>query len=151
MANFLTAAALVVDEEGKINDTPGDPGGLTKYGIAQNYNPDVDVKNLTLDGALAIYKAGYWRFDGVKDQRLANLLFSEAINLGLETAVKLFQESMGWTGDGIFGYVTTAGANTKRMPIPDYVAVLTKYYYTRKDAPEFFPGWMKRVAQTLIS
>ena len=45
---------------GGFNDLPDDKGGPTKFGIAQNFHPEVDVKNLTLRGALTIYEDDYW-------------------------------------------------------------------------------------------
>jgi hypothetical protein len=59
-ANFDRAFELVIGLEGAYTDDPDDPGGPTKYGIAQNYNPEVDVKNLTLERAKEIYYRKYW-------------------------------------------------------------------------------------------
>ncbi len=66
MTNFQWAVQFLVDksdgfdaEGGYVND-PVDPGGETKYGISKRANPEVDIKNLTLDGAIAIYKRKYW-------------------------------------------------------------------------------------------
>ena len=44
---------------GYVND-PKDPGGETNYGISKRAYPDVDIKNLTEDGAKDIYKRDYW-------------------------------------------------------------------------------------------
>jgi lysozyme family protein len=37
-----------------------DPGGETKWGISKRYHPNVDIKNLTLEGAKEIYWKEYW-------------------------------------------------------------------------------------------
>src|SRR5688572_24264776 len=37
----------------------GDTGGETKYGISKKSYPSVDIKNLTLDQAIAIYKRDF--------------------------------------------------------------------------------------------
>lgn len=64
--HFLKAVQFLVDpsdgyaaEGGYIND-PDDPGGETKYGISKKYHPNLDIKNLTLDQAINIYKLEYW-------------------------------------------------------------------------------------------
>lgn len=51
-AGELVATGLV--------DDPHDPGGLTNFGIAQRWHPDVDVRNLSLAGATALYRTEYW-------------------------------------------------------------------------------------------
>lgn len=44
---------------GYTND-PDDPGGETKWGISKRANPDLDIKNLTLEDAINIYYHRYW-------------------------------------------------------------------------------------------
>lgn len=46
-------------EGGYVND-PQDPGGETKYGISKRAHPGEDIKNLTPERALEIYKKDYW-------------------------------------------------------------------------------------------
>jgi len=58
--SFNKAFILIVGLEGGYSNDPNDPGGETKYGISKRYNPDVDVKNLTLEGAKQIYLEKYW-------------------------------------------------------------------------------------------
>lgn len=38
----------------------GDPGGLTKWGIDQNSQPHVNIKDLTQEGSKQIYWTNYW-------------------------------------------------------------------------------------------
>jgi lysozyme family protein len=44
-----------------------DTGGVTKYGIAQKFNPDVDVCNLDEAGAIQIYDKRYWTKNGLDE------------------------------------------------------------------------------------
>lgn len=57
---FRNAIDFVFMVEGYMSDNPYDPGGKTKYGIAQKWHPDVDVQSLTKEGAEVIYKRTYW-------------------------------------------------------------------------------------------
>ena len=67
----------------KITDDPDDPGGLTRYGISKTANPDIDVANLTLDQAMAIYKARYWRPVATGANDLLDMAaFDTAVNCG---------------------------------------------------------------------
>jgi len=68
---------------------PDDAGGETKFGIAKRFNPDVDVKNLTLDQATAIAKTRYWdalHLDGYSLPAFRWKLFDIAFNQGVGTA-----------------------------------------------------------------
>lgn len=65
--NFPKAFELTVGLEGNYSDDPLDPGGKTRYGISQVYNPEVDVKNLTLEKAKDIYYRKYWIPAGCND------------------------------------------------------------------------------------
>lgn len=58
--NFPKAFELTVGLEGAYSNDPNDPGGETKFGIAKRYHQSVDIKNLTLEGARAIYYNEYW-------------------------------------------------------------------------------------------
>lgn len=58
--NFLKAFDLTVGLEGSYSNDPSDPGGETKYGISKRYHPTLDIKNLTLEQAEAIYLKEYW-------------------------------------------------------------------------------------------
>lgn len=58
--NFDKAVAFVLAREGGYSNDPHDPGGETNFGICKRYHPKVDIKNLTIDGAKAIYRAEYW-------------------------------------------------------------------------------------------
>lgn len=72
-------------EGGYVND-PDDAGGETKYGIAKRFFPHLDIKNLTMDEAKAIYESQYWTRAGcpwMKDYNLATVVFDTAVNCGV--------------------------------------------------------------------
>ena len=48
--------------DGGYTNDPTDAGGETKWGISKRAHPDVDIANLSLEDALAIYREAYWDF-----------------------------------------------------------------------------------------
>jgi lysozyme family protein len=83
--DFDTAFGRLIGFEGGVSNNPQDPGGLTKYGISQKAFPNVDIANLTLEQAKAIYKAQYW--DAIRADTLPDVLryvaFDAAVNSGV--------------------------------------------------------------------
>lgn len=114
MADTLDQALkwVILMEGGYVND-PDDYGGETKYGISKLHHPDVDIKNLTEEGAKEIYRQYYWNPLHCDDLKpvAALLLFDSAVNHG--QGKKLFQKGVGVTPDGVIGPMTIAAANTK--------------------------------------
>lgn len=114
MADFLPAFQFMAPHEwnGAVNytDTPGDPGGPTKYGITLAtlrktgtlYDLDgdglitsTDVKLLTLDEAEHFYLCQFWEveaFPSLNNQRVASKVFDMAVNLGPPRAVIYLQD-----------------------------------------------------------
>ena len=91
MADFIQAVELVLKHEGGFTPgLPNDPGGATNFGISQRAYPDVDIKNLTVEGAKEIYRRDYWHFDAIEDQQLANCLLDCAVNQGLHAADSMY-------------------------------------------------------------
>lgn len=85
---------LVNDEGGGvISNRITDKGGLTRWGISKRAHPDVDVVNLTKEGAIAIYREKY--FDAARiaelPRVLAKLVFDAAVNHGVPSAVFMLQ------------------------------------------------------------
>jgi lysozyme family protein len=109
---FDLAVKQVLEEEGLLSNDPiDDPnGGLTKYGISQKQNPDVDVASLTRDTAIAIYKVRYWLRNRCQDMPwpVSVVVFDADVNQGDMPAAKLLQMSLGVTVDGII----SAGGQT---------------------------------------
>lgn len=97
--SFGSASEFVLKQEGGYN--ANDAGkGPTNFGINSAANPGVDVKNLTRDGAKAIYKSKYWDAiggDQLNEQNpaLALVAFDTAVNMGAPTAKKLLAEAGG--------------------------------------------------------
>jgi lysozyme family protein len=94
---FEKAIEVVLEHEGgEFTDDPRDKGGATKFGIAQRWNPDVDVKSLTRSQAIVIYWDRYWkgrRYEELPEQ-VAIKVFDLAVNLGHKTAVSCLQRAL---------------------------------------------------------
>lgn len=103
MSPFDAAFSLVVSEEGDYSRNGADAGNWTsgrmgigqlkgtKYGISAAAFPDLDIENLTLDQAKAIYKTHYWDFLGLDTAPwgTALLRFDAAVNQGQNWAKTL--------------------------------------------------------------
>lgn len=74
---------------------PDDPGGLTKYGVDQRSFPNVDIKNLTYDGAEILYHGKAWQACRCEELELGTgeVVFDMAVNLGAYEAILLLQRA----------------------------------------------------------
>jgi len=97
-------------------DTPGDPGGLTKWGIDQASHPHLDIKNIDRAQATQIYHDEQWsrcRCDDLP-QGYDIAVFDIAVNNGAGEAIMLLQRALNESGslalaaDGYIGPVTLA-------------------------------------------
>lgn len=104
---------------------PEDPGGETKFGIAANYNPGVDIKKLTLADAVAIYKTKHWDARNLTQKSLpmAVALFDSYVLHSPRTV-------QGWRDD----------ASDARSLLR-----LRRDFYYSKPRGTFTAGWINRV------
>lgn len=97
-AIFQLFKPLLIPLEGdELTDTTDDHGGLTRYGISQVAHPEVDVANLTLDGAFDWYEQNYWdhyQLSRIGSQDIANKLMSLLINMNPATAIRCLQRAI---------------------------------------------------------
>jgi hypothetical protein len=89
--NFKSAVDLVLAKEGGYNATDGNSGAPVNFGINQRANPDIDVKNLTRDQAVEIYRKRYWEPIGGDNlsPSVATFAMDTAVNMGVDAAKKL--------------------------------------------------------------
>lgn len=143
---------LISHEGGYVNH-PNDPGGETKFGISKRAYPQVDIKNLTMESAKAIYKADYW--DRAQCDKLppsvAYLLFDAAVNSGIGQAIRFLQRAVGVADDGALGPMTLAAV--QRI---DVEALAGRFLGQRLDFmtklttwDTFGKGWARRIADQL--
>ena len=153
LTRFDDIIKVVLKHEGGYVNDPVDPGGETNFGIAKRSHPDVDIKNLTEEGAKEIYYQDYWMKNRVPQlpDELKHIYFDMCINQGRGRAVKILQQAANAKGanlkvDGGLGPKTIGALNGVEL---DRVrAYRIKYYadlVTRKpDLEKFYFGWFRR-------
>jgi lysozyme family protein len=98
MANFNEAIEEILTSEGGYVNDLTDAGGETKFGISKRSYPNVDIRNLTIDQAKAIYRRDFWDKiggDQLRNQEIANLLVDSAVNEGVVPAIKRAEKIVG--------------------------------------------------------
>ncbi len=93
--DFQKAVDDLIDNwEGGYNVAPADPGGETNMGISRRSYPDLDIRHLTRDQAVAIYFRDFWQKYGldtvVKDDQIRAKVFNMGVLIGMKTALTLF-------------------------------------------------------------
>jgi lysozyme family protein len=118
-AAFISAVGRVLQDEGGYVDDPLDPGGETKFGISKREYPDLDIRNLTREQAIAIYWHDYWRAYHLDEMRpeVAAKALNLAVLMGPHGAIVCVQRACRACGrpladDGIAGRLTLDAAHT---------------------------------------
>ncbi|MCU4437482.1 secretion activator protein [Acinetobacter bereziniae] len=163
--NFDKAFERLIGHEGGFSTDRNDPGNWTggkvgkgifkgtKYGIAANTYPNLDIKNLTIEQAKAIYKKDWWDKLGADQLHPAIVfqLWDFAVNAGKSRAVKELQQAVGVPDDGIIGPKTIAAVNIKE--VNDVLLLLASerlsFYTSLKTWTTYGKGWTNRVAENL--
>jgi len=152
--NFDTAFDRLLGSEGGYVNDPSDPGGETNWGISRRAYPNADIRNLTRDGAKAIYRRDFWNriFADQMYPSVAFQTFDFAVNSGIETAVRYLQKAAGVADDGHWGPVTqTAVAAMSETDLIMRLNALRLDFMTRLvNWPNASRGWARRIAQNLM-
>ncbi|MCH7329654.1 glycoside hydrolase family 108 protein [Acinetobacter modestus] len=163
---FEQAFDRLIGHEGEFTDDPKDRGNWTtgiigkgickgtKYGVSAMTYPDLDIKNLTLDQAKAIYKRDWWdklNADSL-DAAIVFQVWDFAINAGMGTAKRKLQKSVGMAEDGIIGPLTLKAI--LKVDLNDLLmkfnAERLNYYTSLSTWPRYGKTWTRRVANQLV-
>jgi lysozyme family protein len=150
---------------GYTND-PDDPGGETKYGVSKRSYPDLDIYNLTLEAAEAIYFEDYWLSYGKQKSRCDSLPwplnfahFDCTVNIGNWKTTRegnplfhgranmILQRAAGVDDDGIIGPLSMMAIEGMDPMILSKEAIHQRdiYYDTRGNwANKYKKGWHNR-------
>lgn len=153
MIDFDTAIDRVLGHEGGYVNDPADPGGETNWGISRRSYPTLDIKNLTREGAKAIYRRDFWAPVAMKvnDTALVYQLVDAAINHGMDNATRFLQRALGVADDGHFGPVSAAALVTADIKDVHLRFMAERFEFWAKLArfDRFGRGWVRRGAQQL--
>ena len=165
MMNFDKAFERLISHEGGYSNDSRDPGNWTKgkvgqgelkgtkYGLAANTYPNLDIKNLTIEQAKEIYKRDWWDKLGADQLHPAIVfqLWDFAVNAGKSRAIKELQQVVGVKDDGIIGPATIAAV--KKLDINDVLLGLTaerlRFYTSLSTFTTYGKGWVNRCADNL--
>ena len=170
---FLESLSLTKVNEGIYSNKPNDKGGETYIGISRKFNPnwagwpiiDQYKKLPDFPGNLSkikylqelvdsFYYEEFWmklRCEEINSPLIKFAVFDFGVNVGVYDCVKVVQETIGVTIDGILGNKTLFAINQfpeKLMlsnfdleKIERYVEIVDR----DNDQLEWFFGWVKRV------
>lgn len=125
----------------------------TKFGLSAGTYPDLDIENLTLDDARAIYRRDFWnKFGGDDlDYEVAFQVFDADVNHGIGNGSRFMQRALGVADDGKVGPITL-----RALKAMDPLKFMFLFLAERQ---EFFTkcstwdqdgkGWMRRMASCM--
>lgn len=144
----------------------GDPGCETKYGISKRSYPHLNIGNLTLADARAIYYNDYWTAEGEQISHCSELPwplnavhFDCVVNVGNRKTAKdgtevmhlranmILQRALGVDDDGYFGPVTRAALDAiAPLDIARRAITVRDLYYASLGpwSQKFQAGWHRR-------
>lgn len=168
MAKAELLKPFILKWEGGFVDDPLDRGGATNKGITIGtfrnfYGGDATVeqlKNITDEQWLHIFKSGYWdkwKADDIENQSIADIVVDWAWASGTVTSIKQVQKILGVAVDGIAGNDTLTAINTA-----DQRSLFVKIHSRRIEFVEnivkrdpsqarFLKGWKNRINSLTFS
>lgn len=162
---FLAYFERLIGSEGAYSDDARDPGNWTggrvgvgklvgtKYGIAANTYPDLDIRSLTLEHAQQLYFRDWWQRLGADHlpPALAYQVWQFAVNAGMGTAKRGLQSAAGVAQDGQVGPLTLAAVAAADLNdlLLRFNAFVLDHYTSLSTWPTFGKGWARRVAANL--
>ncbi|MBF6630641.1 MAG: secretion activator protein [Comamonas sp.] len=166
--DFDKAFERLIGHEGKFTNNPKDDGNWTggkqgrgelkgtKFGIAANTYPHLDIKNLTVAQAKELYKEDFWDVIGQAHGAIKFQLFDAAVNHGRANAVRLLQRAVKVADDGIWGPRSQAALNDMQERhghndvLMRFLAYRFKFWASLSKFDVFGRGWTNRGADNLL-
>lgn len=151
MTRFDWCVDRILDAEGgsAITEDPDDPGGLTKYGISARSHPTVDIRNLTREAAIEIYRIEYWQNAACElfPVPLDYYLFDAAVNQGVKRAVMTMQRMLHVPIDGWPGNITVHAAWQHRSEefCAQFLTLRAMQYMASPNFKKYGEGWLTRL------
>lgn len=167
MTPFERAIEFVLRFEGGYSNDPNDDGNWTggekgkgelkgtKFGISAKAYPKLHIYGLTRGQCIALYRKHYW--DACKCDQLpegiAFVVFDAAVNQGVNASIRMLQNSLNVTSDGVIGPVTLKAATLadNRETLTSLIAERCLRYTKAKTIAIYGRGWFRRVASCLMA
>jgi lysozyme family protein len=164
LGDFEKVHALIEKWEGGYTNHPRDPGGPTNMGITLQVlaawrhaavSAD-DVRNLSRDEALQIFRANYWGPVHGDEIPLpaAQVVYNTAVLSGTSRAIRFLQQALGHqqaglSVDGRMGALTVGAciAADQKVLVEDYCSVYESYLRSLSIFDTFGRGWLNRLAE----
>ena len=125
----------------------------TKFGLSAMTYPHLDIENLTVSQAKAIYYEDWWvalKMD-TYPYAMSYQMFDAAINHGSCRAIQFVQRAVNVKDDGILGPKTMKAISA--MDINDvlmlFIAERLQYFTEVKTWKEYCTGWTRRMVTNL--
>ena len=153
IARFDAAFKALIDHEGGYVNHPKDPGGETKFGITKRSYPHLNIRDLTLDDARAIYRRDFW--DRLQCDALPLAarfqVFDAAVNSGPGNAARWLQAAAGVAQDGLIGPATRQAVDAMHPAalVARFNAARLLFMTSLSTWPTFSRGWARRIAAIL--
>lgn len=124
----------------------------TKYGISAAAYPWLDIENLTVGEAKAIYRKDYWDLLKQAHPAVKFQFFDACVNHGPGNAKRILQRAVGVADDGKWGPVSQAALD--KLDHNDALLLFISYraaFFTKLKAfDQFGRGWTNRIAEMLL-
>lgn len=151
---FEQAIEILLKHEGGYVNHPKDPGGETNFGIAKRSYPHLNMKTLTKEEAIEIYRQDFWEKCKIEllPPALRLIVFDCAVNQGPGVAVGLLQAAVGAKVDGALGPETLTklqGLNAQKV-LEKYAALRLERYQRNPKFAYFGDGWTKRLLDVAL-
>jgi lysozyme family protein len=162
---FRTFIDRILSHEGGFTDNRSDPGNWTggrvgvgkllgtKFGIAANTYPTLNIRALTRDQAIEIYRRDFWVRSGADKlpPAMGFQMLDAAVNHGMGIATRMLQRAAGVADDGVIGPATRAAiaATSAEDLALLFVAARLEFYTGLKAWDNFGKGWTRRMVGNL--
>lgn len=151
--DFDKAVEFVLKHEGYYSNDPKDAGGETKFGISKRAYPNIDIKNLSRDDAIAIYKRDYWnKLPAGLPAAIHCALFDCAVNTGISRALRLLQNAIKTNSDGKWGGLSQAALS--KFSANEILLMFTTerimFYSSLQTFGKFGKGWINRTVSCAL-
>lgn len=151
---FEDAVEIILRFEGGYSLDVRDPGGETNFGISKRSYPHVNIKILSRETAIALYKKDYWDKLNLESlpSKIRLIVFDAAVNQGPTAAVKFLQGVARTDQDGVLGRITMSEIN-KMDPVEIvrlYAEQRARRYISNPNFAAFGSGWLRRLLNIVI-